>query len=201
MIKLPIVELEKKLGHKIKRNFSCVGFDTALTTGLGIITTDDKDITIDWTLVSFESNSTNEVYIQMYKEFAKYINKSVDLVVVENVFNGLSPDVTIKLARFGTLAIAHAIENDVRFETISAVSARAKLFVVDRKKYKGKTKDAVYNYLLSIGLDVKENNSADGVLLSILGIIDGMDFRPKAEIAKAKKLKKKRITKKKKVKK
>ena len=194
-MKLKIADLEAKLGKKIKRNFSVVGVDTASTTGLGFIKTTDKDIEINWSIVSFEANTIQELYVQMYEEFGKFLDNSVKLVVVEDVFLGPSPSVTIKLARFGGLAIAHAINNNVPFATIGPTSARSKLFKIDRVKYKGKPKEAVADYLKSIGIVIDENNAADGIVLALLGIIDGMDFRSQDEIKKA--TKKKRSPKKK----
>jgi len=192
MIKLNIKDLEIKLNKKIKKNFSSIGVDTATHTGIGFITTTDKEITIDWALIHFEANKIQDLYIQMYKEFGKFIDESVDCCVVEDVFLGMNPDVTIKLARFGALAMAQAINHNVHFETIGAKSSRAKLFKLDPKKYKGKTKEAVADYLKSIGIEIDENNCADGIILALLGIIDGIDFRSNAEILKTKKLKTKK---------
>jgi len=196
-MKIPIKDLELKLGKRIKCNFTSVGVDTATHTGLGFITTSDNEVEIDWSLISFEANSIQELYKQMYKEFGNFIDESIDIVVVEDVFLGMNPDVTIKLARFGALAMAQAINHKVHFETIGAKSARAKLFKLDPKKYKGRTKEAVADYLKSIGIEIDEDNCADGVILALLGIIEGMDFRSATEIAKEKKAVKKLKTKKK----
>jgi Holliday junction resolvasome RuvABC endonuclease subunit len=187
MIKLKITDLEAKLGKKIKRHFSSIGIDTATITGIGFITVDENYVNVDWTLLKFNASSQIELYKQMYKEFTDIIDESVDFIVVENVFLGMNPDVTIKLARFGGLAMACAINKNIPFETIGASSSRAKLFTLDRKKYKGKPKEAVANYLKSIGIEIDEDNCADGVILALLGIIEGMDFRSATEIAKEKK--------------
>jgi Holliday junction resolvasome RuvABC endonuclease subunit len=186
-MKISIKDLEARLGKKIKRNFSSIGVDTATKTGLGFISVDDEEVDINWSLISFEANSIQELYKQMYKEFGNFIDKYTDVVVVEDVFLGMNPDVTIKLARFGGLAMAQAINNDIPFKTIGAKSARAKLFKLDQKAYKGRTKQAVADYLKSIGIEIDEDNCADGVILAILGIIDGLDFRSNAEIAEERK--------------
>jgi len=200
MIKISIDNLEKKLNKKLKKNFTSVGFDTAVSCGIGIISTSDTEVEIDWSLIKFEANSQIELYKQMYYEFGNFIDKSIDFVVVEDVFLGMSPAVTIKLSRFGGLVMAQAINNNIPFATIGASSSRAKLFTLDRKKYKGKPKEAVADYLKSIGIEIDEDNCADGVILALLGIIEGMDFRSATEIAKEKKAVKK-LKKKKKVKK
>lgn len=197
-MKLPINEFEKKLGQKLKRNFTSVGVDTATVCGVGFISTSAKEIDIDWSLIKFEAASMPELYKQMYKEFGKFIDKSVDFVVVEDVFLGMNPSVTIKLARFGGLVMACAIDNNIPFATIGASSSRSKLFTLDRKKYKGKPKQAVADYLKSLGVEVDDDNCSDGIILALLGIIEGMDFRSATEIAKDKKkvVKKKKTMKK-----
>jgi len=186
-MRLLIKDLEKKLGKKIKTNYFSVGVDTATHTGIGFIKTTSTEIDINWSLIHFEANSIQQLYKQMYEEFGNYIDKSVHICVVEDVYLGMNPDVTIKLARFGALAMVQAINNNVHFVTINARSARAKLFKLDTKKYKGKTKVAVKDYLTSIGIDINEDNCADGVILALLGIIEGMDFRSNVDIAKDKK--------------
>ena len=186
-MKIKIVDLEAKLNKEIKRNFVSVGVDTATTTGIGFISTDKTYITIDWAFIKFETNRIQDLYKQMYIEFGKFIDKNVDCCVVEDVFLGMNPNVTIKLARFGGLVMAQAINNEVHFETIGAKSARAKFFKLDSKKYKGKTKKAVADYLISLGIKIDEDNCADGVILALLGVCEDIDFRTKKEIAKANK--------------
>lgn len=190
MIKIKLTDLEKKLDYKIKKNFMSIGFDTASTTGVGFVSTTRTYASIDWALIKFDTDNKQELYKRMYEEFKKCLHPDTDCCVIEDVFLGMNPDTTIKLARFGGLVLANAIDKHVHFETIGAKSARAKLFKLDYKKYKGKSKQAVYDYLKSLGIELDEDNTADGVLLAILGICDGMDFRSKKDIAKEKKKKK-----------
>lgn len=188
-MKIKLKDLENKLGKKIKKNYTSIGIDTATSTGIGCISTDNNIVSIEWALIEFNANSMQELYKQMYKEFGEFINEKTNICVVEDVFLGMNPDVTIKLARFGGLAIAQSINKNVHFETIGAKSARAKLFKLDCKKWKGRTKEAVANYLKSIGIEINEHNCADGVILALLGIIEDMDFRSKKEIFKQRKKK------------
>jgi Holliday junction resolvasome RuvABC endonuclease subunit len=190
-MKIKISDLEKKLNKKIKRNYTSIGIDTATKTGIGYICTNSRNIIIEWALIEFNSNSIQELYKQMYNEFGVFIDKQTNICVVEDVFLSFNPDVTIKLARFGGLAIAQAINKNVHFEMIGAKSARAKLFKLDCKKWKGRTKEAVADYLKNIGIEINEHNCADGVLLALLGIIKDIDFRSQKEIKKQKKKKKK----------
>ena len=185
-MKIKLTELEKKLGYPIKKNFKSIGFDTATKTGVGIITTDNEYANIDWALVHFKSDSIQEVYIQMYKSFGEMITKDLGCCVVENVFVGMNPDTSIKLARFGGLVIAHAIDNKVHFEMIGPTSSRSKLGI-NTRKYPGKAKKAVRIWLKeTLDLELKEDNCADGVVLALLGICEGMDFKPKSKKKKRK---------------
>jgi len=186
-MKIKIVELEQKLGYSIKKNFQSIGFDTASKCGIGIIKTTKQYAEIDWTLVHFKSDNIQEIYQQMYWSFGELINKNLDCCIIEDVYVGQNPNTSIKLARFGGLVIAHAIENQIHFETIGAVSARAKLGI-NTRKYPGKAKKAVKMWLKeTLDLKLDEDNCADGIVLALLGIIEGIDFKPKTKKRKRKK--------------
>lgn len=191
---MKITDLEKALNQKIKRNFKSIGFDTASKTGIGTVVTDDKNAEIDWTYLYFKSDDIKEIYRQMYLHFKDFIHKDIDCCVIEDVYVGRNPTTSIKLARFGGFVMAHAINNEVHFETISAVSARAKL-KINTRAYKGKSKVAVKKWLKeTLNLDIKEDNCADGIVLALLGIIEDMNFAPKTK--KKKRRVKKRVKKK-----
>lgn len=178
-MKIKITDLENKLNCKIKRNCNSIGFDTATKTGVGVIKTTKTYVNIEWSLIHFQSDDIREIYKQMYWEFGNFISKDFDICVIEDVFVSLNPDTTIKLARFGGLVMAHTIENQIHFECIKAVSARAKL-KINTRSYKGKPKKAVADWLKNnLELELDEDNCADGVVLALLGIIEGLDFKPK----------------------
>lgn len=186
-MKLKITDLEKQLNTKIKRNFNSIGFDTATKTGVAMIKTNTIYLTIDWTTVQFHADNIQEVYKQMYWNFAELINKNYDVCIIEKAFVKLNPSVALKLAIFGGLVMAHAINNQVHFEQISAKSARAKLGIKIPKGYKGKSKQAVAEWLkCNLNFTIDDNDIADAVVLALLGIIEGMNFEVPKKVRKRK---------------
>jgi hypothetical protein len=177
-MKLKISHLEEKLGHKIKRNYKVIGFDTAKIAGVGFIKTDEEYVYLDWCYLEFEKKTQEDLLTQMYKEFGKVITNE-DLSVVEEVFLGFSRAGSLILAKMGTMACAQCVAKGIPFKLISAVSARSK-FKIDTRSYgKGNSKLAVKDWLNSIGIDIDENNCADSVVLALVGICEDMDFKPK----------------------
>ena len=185
-MKIEIAQIEEKLEYKIKRNFNTIGFDTATTTGICILRTDDKYLVIEPLVVSFKTEDKKERYVSAVKMFEKLLEDDM-YVIVEDVFNKMNVYVTIYLARLGGFAISAAIRQNLDFETILAKSARSK-FKIDTMKYgKGKSKLAVADWIKDLGVDIKDDNIADAFVLSLLGMCEGMDFRSQKEIKGIKK--------------
>jgi len=199
-MKIKIKELEEKLGYKIKTNVQSIGLDIAERTGITIITTDNNYANLDWTFIEFDKSNIDNVYKEMYKEFSEIVTKEKgmdNIVVIEDTFLKrfpfIQPDVFKKLTRFGTLALACCFDNNIDYEFILAKSSRAKLKI---KMIKGKPKESVANYLNNtFDIEVDDDDIADSICLSILGICEGMDYRSQVKIDKAKLPKKKKIKK------
>ncbi|MHA1737853.1 MAG: hypothetical protein ACTSWD_04650 [Candidatus Heimdallarchaeota archaeon] len=152
---------------------------------------DDKFIHIDSIVLGFKTKNKKEIYQSMVKTFERLFSDE-DMAIVEEVFVGFSRAGSVELAKYGAFAISELIKKNIPFETISAVSARAKFKINTRKYGKGKSKLAVSDFLKSIKIDVTDDNIADAIVLALIGICDGIDFTPKV------KPKKKRTTKRKK---
>ena len=179
-MKILIKKLEKKLDYKIKKNFSCIGLDTAKRTGVCFIKTDKKYIHFDWCFLEFNYNSQKEMLKQIHYEFGKLFDKE-KLAVIEEVFIGFNRTGCLRLAKMGTLAIAQCISKNIDFELILAKSARSKFFKLDSKKWKGKTKQAVAEYLKGIGIKTDDNDIADAIILALCGICKDLNFKPKGK--------------------
>jgi len=190
-MKIKIKDLEQKLNKKIKKNKKVIAFDTAKICGIAFIRTTDIDIIFDWCKLEFNYNSQEEMLKLMHTEFGNILSNE-DLAIVEEVFVGFSRTGSLHLAKMGTLAIAQCINKKIDFKLISALSARSKFFKLDSKKYKGRTKEAVGDYLKTIGIETEDNDVNDAIILGLCGICDGIDFRSKKEISKSKKRKKKK---------
>jgi len=177
MIKISIKNLEKLLDFKIKKNFKSIGFDTANRTGICFIDTTSKDIKIDWMFIEFkDAGSKKQKYITMVNTFADILDKQ-NLAVVEDVFVGFNRKGSIELARFGSFAIAESIKKGIDFETISAMSARAKFQIDARLFGKGKSKKAVA-YWLEKKFDIKldDEDISDAIILALIGVCDGIKY-------------------------
>lgn len=192
MMKLSIKFLEEKLNKKIKKNTQSIGLDIAERTGICWIRTDDKNAEFDFQFIEFDKSDINNVYKEMYTEFSKIIikKKNVDnVVVIEDSFlqrfgRFVQADVFKKLTRFGTLALAVCFDKDIKYHFILAKSARAKVKI---KMVAGKAKESVAKYLKdTFNIQLDDDDLSDAIILGILGIIEGQDFRSQVDIKKAK---------------
>ncbi len=193
-MKIKLEEIEKVTGYKVKQNFKSIGFDIAERTGLCNISTSDKYATLKFNFIEFDKKDINKLYKDMYNTF-KVTIVDQDIVVIEDSFlqrfgKFVQADVFKKLTRFGSLALAVCLEKDVPREFILAKSSRAKLKI---QMEKGKAKECVAKWLKSnFHIDLKgDDDASDAIVLALLGILEDLDFRSQAAIAKAKKKAKK----------
>lgn len=190
-MRLKIADVEKALDVKIKRNFHSVGIDTAQVSGIVFLKSDEQDISLDYIVLSFKTANHKEIYNSMVKTFEKLFEEG-QFAVIEEVFVGFSRAGSVELAKYGSFAISACIRKGIPYETISAVSARSKFKIDTRSAGKGNTKVAVGNWIKdNLNISFDDNNINDALVLALLGIIEGMDFRSQVDIKKGtKKLKK-----------
>lgn len=190
-MKIKIKDIENKLDYKLKRNFKSLGVDTAQTSGLVFLKTDKEYIYIDHLVLNFKTKEPKEIYHTMVKTFEKLFQDE-DLAIIESVFVGFSRHGSVELAKYGAFAISECIKKNISYETISAISARSK-FKIDTKKYgKGKSKLAVADFVKNLGVDLKDNNLVDAFVLSLIGLCEDIDFKPKIKKKKTKRQKKRK---------
>ena len=193
-MKILIKDLESKINYKLKKNFKTVGIDTAQTSGIVFLKTDNEYIHIDHLVLSFKTKNQSEIYHTMVKTFEKLFN-SEDLAIIEEVFVGFSRAGSVELAKYGAFAIAECIKKDIPYKTISATSARAK-FKIDTRKYgKGQSKKAVADWVKTLGIDFTDNNIVDGFVLALCGLCEDLSFEAKSVVKKFKKKKTKKRSK------
>lgn len=184
-MKLKISDLENKLGYKIKKNFRCVGVDTAKRTGICFIKTGNTHVHFDWIFTEFNYNNQKEMLKQMHHEFKSLLTKE-ELAVVEEVYIGFNRMGCLRLAKMGTIFVDQCIEKGIDFEIISAISARGKFSINTRKYGKGKSKLAVADYLKEIEIVVDDADISDAIILGLCGICEGIDFKVKPKKRKKK---------------
>ena len=192
-MKIKISKLETILDYEIKTNFTSIGFDTAIRTGVCIIKTTKENVEFDWYFLEFAKKKSKERYIRMGKEFADTLeSENVDCCIIEDThlkyFGKFAQVQTLKtLTRFGGLILANAINNDIPFEIIGASPARSK-FHIDTKGYGvGNSKKAVAEWLKNnLKIELDDEDISDAIILALLGICEGVDFSVKKKKRKRK---------------
>lgn len=200
-MKIKISKIEEQLGKTIKRNTQSIGMDIAERCGICIITTDETHLDLDWQFIEFDKTNINSVYKGMFNEFSKIIipEKAYhNVVVIEDTFLkffGKFPQVDMfkKLTRFGTIALVCCFLKEIEYNFILAKSARSKLKI---KMKAGEPKESVARYLHNtLDIKVDDDDISDAIVLSILGLIEGLDYRSNATLLKIKKAEKKKAVK------
>lgn len=172
-ITLDIKDVESAFAINIKRNTTAIGLDTASTTGYCIAKANCNKITLDIgyfkiDVSNIEDNDNRDFvrYEAVYNNLHGIINKDY-ITVIENVYYGVNVKVTILLARIG--AIAYAIAREKGVKTIlfkSAVQARKMLGL----KGNGKKVEIVKQVNELLGLNIKNDNEIDALVLAICGL-------------------------------
>jgi len=178
-MKIKIADLEKKLNFKLKKNYKSVGVDTAQITGIVFLKTDKTDLYIDGLVLGFKTKDKKEIYGTMVRTFEKLFNDE-NLAIIEDTFVGFNRKGSIELTRYGSFALAECIKKNIEYEIILARSARAK-FKIDlnskeyKKKYgKGKSKQAVSDWVNNLDIKLQDNNLVDAFILALCGICEGI---------------------------
>lgn len=186
-MKIKILDLEKKIPYKIKRNTSVIGIDSAQTTGIIFLKTDKTDIHIDYLVLSFKTKNYKEIYNTYVKTFEKLIDETIDFATIEQVFVGFSRAGSLELARYSTFVIAECIKKNVDYELISAVSARSRFKIDTRKEGKGKSKIAVGKWINgTLGVEFTSNDLNDALILALCGICEDVEFKNTKKVKKRK---------------
>ena len=198
MYKTTILKLESKLNYKLKQNFCSIGWDIAEKCGISIVKTNNKNVEIDWVLLEFDKKNIKEVYKQLTNESLKFLKENFNICIIEDTYLkwfGKFPQVDVlkKLSRFGGIVLANAINNNVNFEIIGATQSRSKFNIKTTGYGRGNSKQGVIDWIKNtLEIDLIEDNCCDAIVLGLIGVCDGIDFRSKKEISKSTKRKKKK---------
>jgi len=197
---LNISTIEKKLDKTIRKNCISIGFDVAEAfTGICILKTTDKDISIEKTLVIETSAKDDhfhraDQFVASLEKFKQEIEKHKEpkIQIVERCFFGRSPETLIHLAHFGILAYVILKKYFDVYYYMGATTARSiigfnqkrqeakgnlKAHVITKGKNKGKTKkigakEYVHDYLKTdFGLEFKSKDEADAFVLALAGLL------------------------------
>lgn len=187
---IPIEKIEEVTGYKVKRNFVSQGLDIAERTGICDITVDEENAFLNFGFIEFDKSDIKQVYKDMFDVLNESIGHQ-NVVVIEDSFlqrfgKFVQADVFKKLTRFGSIALTICLQRNIPYEFILAKSARAKVKI---KMIAGKPKESVADWLKEkFNIDLMgDDDACDAIVLALLGILEGMDFRSQVAIAKAKK--------------
>lgn len=193
-MKIPIKLIEDVTGYKVKKNTKSLGIDLAVTCGICLIKTNDKEATLDYSTIQF-SHDINKRYNQMVDMF-KLLIQDKTFVVLEDTFIQFGKNVKgmLTLTRLGGIPLCLCIlkkDEGVEWTIIGAKSARSKLGIntfwssPGVKTKSGETKKIVIKWLNdNFKLNIQEDNQADSTVLGILGILEGMNFESQEKIKK-----------------
>jgi len=193
MIKLNIKDLENKLGKKLKRNFSVIGWDTSSKCGVCFGKTNNIYLEVDHTFLEYDTSDHQKMYIQMYNDFGSLLTDE-KLSIIEQVYVAFNPNVALLLARMGSLVMAQCISKKIPFQFLSAISARANLGIKTKKDKdgnkipKGHTKEVVANWLKEeLNFTIDQNDIADALVLTLNGLCEDTIYTKKAKKKKKEK--------------
>jgi len=184
-----IKDIENKLGFKLKRNTYCIGIDTASTTGLAILETDNKSLKVKTSLFKLpvvkKTDELSEKFVEKLtfmlmsirdfkcKEFgSKKANKTI--LVLENSFLGCNP-VTFGLLRMLCgIIFAELFDNFEDILIIFPMSARKQIGFKSQLKKGTKREDKkkeLINFINNIfGTEEKDDNIIDAIILALNGL-------------------------------
>lgn len=172
MLKLKISDIEKKLDKKLKRNFTCLGIDTASRSGWAIFKTTDKEATLDFGVISIETKDFYYKYdhlIQLFGDLLSRVEKDKNkIVIIEDVFFSKNVNTLKILSRIGMIVYVLCCLKSIDKLYLLATQARMKL------GFKGNLKKEILHeqFLDRLKLDVTDIDVIDGIVLSIAGAID-----------------------------
>lgn len=184
-----IKDIEKKLGFKLLRNTMVLGVDTASTTGLAILETNNKSLMVKTSIfklpeVKKEDELSDkfveklEFMLRSIRDFKKkefgYKKASKTILVLENSFLSFNP-VTFGLLRMLCgIIFAELFDNFEKIKIIFPMSARKNVGFKSQLKKGSKSidkKKEIINFINNI-FETKETSDdiADALILALNGL-------------------------------
>jgi hypothetical protein len=193
-----IIEIEKKLGFKLKRNSYVLGIDTASVTGLAILETNDKYIRIKTETFKLPTVKKEDELSDKFVEKLEFMLRSIrdfkktefgqkkankPILVLENSFLGCNV-VTFGLLRMLCgIIFAELFDNFEEIKIIFPMSARKEIgFKSEIKRIKGATnkekiqlrkdkKQELIDFINNIfGTKEEDDNICDALILALNGL-------------------------------
>jgi hypothetical protein len=184
-----IRDIEKKLGFKLLRNTYTLGIDTASTTGLAILETDNKSLKIKTSIFKLPTVKKSDELSDKFVEKLEFMLRAIrdfkknefgkkkatkTVLVLENSFLGCNP-VTFGLLRMLCgIIFAELFDNFEEVKIIFPMSARKNIGFKSQLKRGTKRqekKKELIDFINNIfGTEETDDNIVDALILALNGI-------------------------------
>ena len=184
-----IKDIEKRLGFKLLRNTYTLGIDTASTTGLAILETDNKSLKIKTSIFKLPVVKKTDELSDKFVEKLEFMLRSIrdfkkkefgkkkatkTVLVLENSFLGCNP-VTFGLLRMLCgIIFAELFDNFEKIKIIFPMSARKNIGFKSQLKRGTKRqekKKELIDFINNIfGTKETDDNICDALILALNGI-------------------------------
>jgi hypothetical protein len=186
-----IKDIEKRLNFKLNRNSYCIGVDTASTTGLAMLETDNKTLTIKTSIFKLPVVKKTDELSDKFVEKLEFMLRSIrdfkkkefgckkaskTILVLENSFLGCNP-VTFGLLRMLCgIIFAELFDYFEEIKIIFPMSARKNIGFKSQLKRGTKReekKKELIDFINNIfGTEEKDDNIVDALILALNGLKD-----------------------------
>jgi hypothetical protein len=186
-----IKDIEKRLNFKLNRNSYCIGVDTASTTGLAMLETDNKTLTIKTSIFKLPVVKKTDELSDKFVEKLEFMLRSIrdfkkkefgckkaskTILVLENSFLGCNP-VTFGLLRMLCgIIFAELFDYFEEIKIIFPMSARKNIGFKSQLKRGTKReekKKELIDFINNIfGTEETDDNIVDALILALNGLKD-----------------------------
>jgi len=187
-MRIQIKQLENKLGFKIKRNSYVLGVDIASTTGLSILETNNKTLSISTFIFRIpilnKDDEKSEKYIEKLEFMLKFIRefklkikpKKNSILVLENSYLGFNSYSFGQLKAMCGICFSELYDSFETIKIVFAITARKEVGFksqLKRDTKKVEKKKEIIDWINNI-FNTKEtdDNITDSLLLSLYGLKD-----------------------------
>jgi len=184
-----IKDIEKKLGFRLKKNSYCLGVDTASTTGLAVLETDNKILKIRTSIFKLPTVKKEDELSDKFVEKLEFMLRSIrdfkkqefgnkkankTILVLENSFLSFNP-VTFGLLRMlAGIIFSELFDNFEEIKIIFPMSARKRVGFKSQLKKGTKSKEKkqeLIDFINNIfGTKETSDDITDAIILSICGL-------------------------------
>jgi len=185
---IKIKDIEKKLGFKLKRNTLSLGVDTASTTGLAILETDNLRLRIETSTFKLPTVKKTDELSDRFVEKLEFMLRSIrdfkknnlkkkasnTVLVLENSFMGINV-VTFGLLRMlAGIVFSELFDNFEQIKIIFPMTARKEVGFKSQLKRGAKReekKKEIINFINAIfDTQIKDDNQVDALILALNGL-------------------------------